>query len=303
MDLERACRPFDRTYEGVTRRIRAFGAGLPQPQAGWLERLVEAFAKERATWGVRPELANYRLRLTLLRTRLLRLVGGAYLHISYDLPRAMADEWPGGARCPRGPSEQEGQQIYFQLSDVFPAALIDSARDFRTVGLAAIFQRGTAQDVLAPAALWVDHQRQGAWLNGQFLARCPNRAAAEAKMAEAMTAAFDDASLWRPWSLAHLVPPTSILRTPWWVSWATLMVLVDELKTLLAIALPTAFVSWQLAYERYQLEGLGGFVEVWGLLTADYVAYAAREPEGFDTYRVRRREELGIAPRGAAAAG
>lgn len=303
MDLEKACRPFDRTYEGVTRRIRAFGTGLPQPQAAWLERLVDAFAEERAKWGVRPELAGYRLRLTLLRTRILRLIGGAYLHISYDLPRAMADEWPSGTRWPSGPSEQEGQRIYFQLSDVFPGALVESARDFRTVGIAALFHRRTAHDILAPAAMWVDYQRHGAWLTGHFLAHSPNRLDAEERMAKAMTAAFDDASLWRPWSLSHLRPPTSILHTPWWISWATMMTLFGELTRLFIFALPPAFISWQLAHERYRLEGLGAFVELWGVLTADYVSYAAREPEGFAAYRLRRIEELGIAPRGAAPAG
>lgn len=302
-DLQRACRPFDRTYADVTRRIRAFASDLPSPDAEWLDRLVEAFADEREQWGARPELTRYRARMTMFRTRILQLVAGAYLHISYDLPRAMADEWPGAGGWTTGPSRDRGQQLYFQLSELFPAALVRSASEFGTVGWAAILQRRTAEDALAPAAMWVDYQRLGAWTNAEFLARSPGRKAAEAKMAEAMSAALDDASIWRPWSLARLRPPTNILRSPSWTAWAALMSMVGSLAKILAIGLPTAFATWQVARDRFRLETLGSFLEAWGMLTADYVAYAVREPDGFDAYRARRREELGIVPRGAAATG
>jgi len=300
MDFGKACAPFDRTYADVTRRIRDFAQQLPFPDANWLDRLIDAFAEEREKWENRSELARYRSRLMRFRAKILRLVGGAYLHISYDLPRALADEWPGTGQWTTGPTQARGEQIYFQLSDIFPDALIKSASEFRTVGWAAILQRRTADDVLAPAAMWVDYQRQGAWLNAAFLARSPNRIAAEQKMAEAMVAALQDASLWRPWSLAHLSPPTSILKSPSWVSWVSLAALVAEIAKVLAVVLPTAIITWQLARQQYRLGALQTFIDAWGMLTADYVNYAVREPEGFDGYRARRREELGIVLRGSA---
>jgi hypothetical protein len=303
MDFDKACKPFDRTYADVTSRICDFAKRLPTPDTDWLNCLIEVFAAERDEWEVRSELSGYRLRMTLFRYKILRLVGGAYLHISYDLPRAMADEWPGSGNWTAGPNPDRGKQIYFQLSDIFPAALIKSASDFRTVGWPAILQRRTAEDVLAPAAMWVDYQRQGAWLNAEFLARSTNRNFVEMKMAEAMTAALDDASIWRPWSLAHLRPPNFILRSPNWASWATLAPFLDGLAWVLAVALPTAIATWQLSRERFRLETLGSFVGAWGMLTLEYVSYAVREPEGFDAHRARRRVELGIVPSVPAALG
>lgn len=303
MEFEKACKPFDRTYSHVTKQICAFADELPPPDADWLKRLVRIFQSERQLWEARSELAAYRWRLARFRTKILRLVGGAYLHISYDLPRAMADEWPGRGNWTAGPTAARGEQIYFQLSEIFPICLVRSAGEFGTVGWAAIFQRRTADDLLAPAAMWVDYQRQGAWLNAEFLSRSPNRALAERKMAEAMTAALQDASFWRPWSLARLRPPTSILRSPSWVSWAMLVPLLDDVTRLLGIILPTAIVAWQFARERYRLESLGLFIDRWGMLTSEYVDFAVREPEGFDAYRARRREELGIVPRASAIRG
>lgn len=303
MNFDEACRPFDLTYADVTFRIREFASELSSPDADWLDRLVAGFANERAQWSARSELAQYRVRLALFRTKILRLVAGAYLHISYDLPRSIANEWPGSGHWTAGPTPMRGKQIFFQLSNIFPDALIKSASDFRTVGLAAVLQRPTAKDALAPAAMWIDYQRQGAWLNAEFLASSPNRAIPEARMAEAMSAALDDASLWRPWSLAHLRPPTTILESSSWASWATLLPLLDEMARLIAVGFPTAIITWRYARERFRLQTLASFIHSWGMLTAEYVNHAVREPEGFRAYRASRRAELGIAPPSLAAQG
>lgn len=294
---DRYLRPFDRTYAAVTRAIEEEASRLSAPASDWLRRLVVAFQQERALWNARPELIAYRLRWLRFRTKLLRLVAGAYLHIAYDLPRALADDWPGRGNWAGGPPKDVGQAIYFRLAWIFPENLVRSARDFRTIGFGALFLRPVSRKALTSASIWIDALRKGAWLHAEILSTAPDRAQREAKMAEALTAALEDASLIHPWSIMGLLPPDRALYSS---AWATIGALFFEILYAIdnyaSVAILSAYLASRFVEHRVQLRASNDFIYVWGYLTDDYVSFAVREPEGFAEYRQRRRTALGLLP-------
>jgi len=287
--------PFDRTYADVTSRIEGEVDALAAPDADWLRRLVATFQQEREQWNGRPELAAYRARWMFFRSRILRLVAGAYLHIGYDLPRALANDWPGRGSWHAGPDQARGQQIYFRLRGIFPDSLVRSSRDPRTIGFPALLLRPASRKALTGAAIWVDNLRQGAWIHAEILATAADRPVREAAMARAMTAALEDVSLLRPWSILHLGPPHDAFFAPVWTSiFAAALPLLTRLVDLAALVIVSSYVTGRWIYGRARLDNAGDFILAWGYLLDDYLAVAVREPEGFDAYRQRRREELGI---------
>jgi hypothetical protein len=285
--------PFDRTYAAVTRGIEREAEQLPSPKRLWLERLVFTFQQERSHWNERPELLAYRLRWMTFRTKLMRLVAGAYLHIGYDLPRALADDWPGQGNWSQGPTKDDGQAIYFKIGQIFPENLVRSARDIRTIGLAALVLRAASEKALSSAGIWVDALRKGAWLHAEILHNAPDRLHREAKMAEAMTAALQDAFLIYPWSILRLLPPDGALYS--FSVAAVAMFLFEMLNaggSYVLVALISGFVWSRLVYARFRLRVDGDMIYYWGFLTNDYVSAAVRDPEGFNDYLVRRRTGL-----------
>lgn len=286
--------PFDRTYGDVTKRIEGEADLLAAPDADWLRRLVVTFQLERNQWNDRAELAGYRARWVLFRSRILRLVAGAYLHIGYDLPRALANDWPGDGSWVAGPNPARGQEIYFRLRSIFPDSLVRSSRDLKTIGMPALFLRAASRRALTGAAIWVDNLRQGAWIHAGILAVAPDRPAREEAMSRAMTASLEDVSLLRPWSILHLGPPHDAFFTQGWVSVTALAEVLHQFVDLIGLVIISSYATRRWIDDRERLKGAGDFVYAWGALLSDYLAFAVREPEGFDAYRARRRQELGI---------
>ena len=287
--------PFDQTYAHVTADIESEAAKLAPPESTWLLKLVVAFQDERKLWNSRPELVAYRIRWAGFRSRLLRLVAGAYLHIAYDLPRALADDWPGQPPWQSGPAKLNGQTIYFRIGAIFPANLFRAAGDRRIVGLSGIVFSRVPKKMLGSSAIWVDDLRKGAWLHAEILAFAADRDRREAAMAEAMTAALEDASGFYPWSILRLLPPDDAVYAS---GWATILSSIalwsDWLFRYASIAILASWATGRLYDTRLRLAASGDFINLWGLLTRDYVASAVREPEGFAAYRQRRRSDLGI---------
>jgi hypothetical protein len=288
--------PFDRTYADVTKRIASEADLLTAPDAEWLRRLVLTFSQERERWNDRAELSAYRTRWMHLRSRILRLVAGAYLHIGYDLPRALADDWPGSGSWKAGPNAARGQDIYFRLRTIFPESLVRSSRDLKTIGLPALLLRAASRRALTGAAIWVDNLRQGAWIHASILDTAPDRPVREAAMARAMTASLEDVSLLHPWSILHLGPPHDAFFTPGWVSVTMLLSFLHEFVELIWLAFFSSYATRLWIDDREQLSTTGDFVYAWGALLTDYLAIAVREPEGFDGYRAQRQQELGVDP-------
>ena len=143
-------RPFDRTYRKVTDKIALYDAADPAERR-WLNALIDGFQAERDVWDTTPELSPYFLRCTRLKHRLLHLAVCAFLHISYDLPRVIANGSPGFPPW-LPPSSLRGQWIYFDLASNFPEALQEIAHDRTVMGYPTLFTwliPSTAMDSLS----------------------------------------------------------------------------------------------------------------------------------------------------------
>lgn len=292
--------PFDRVYDGVTRDIERYaGQTLTGPDREWLARLVETFQQERSAWNSRPELAGYRIRWAMFRSPIMRLVAGAYLHISYDLPRAIADDWPGTGRWSPDPREYRGEAIFVALSPIFPDNLVRSVKQFQIVGWPALFAWIPGRRNLVRAGIWVDRLRAGAWSHARVLAAHPGqRALKQAAMADAMQSSLEDVTDWL--SILDLGPPDSAVYSA--------AALTGGLATTPQVSLAThaaAFVAGGLFIglaldirrraKRARREAM--LIDMWGELLALYMTVAVESPEEFPAYRKTVRQSLGLAGR------
>ncbi len=290
--------PFDRTYADVTKGMMSAAARLSGADRDWLYRLIDTFATERTLWNRRPELDDYRRRWRRLRTRFVRLAAGAYLHISYDLPRAIADDWPGKGSWSHGPTELRGEQIYSEIRDVFPRTLRRVSRDARISGWLVAVLAPLSTPMLAPLGTWLLHLRIAAWSHARILATQPNRALREQAMALAVSAALEDASDFRPWRTALLQPPDHVLYTPIWAGLVAVLLSWGPVVATIGLAAGVAFLVSELRI-RTLLRSVETMLFVQDLAERllDYVDVAVHNPEEFASYLANVRSQQGLASR------
>lgn len=300
---DRALVPFDTVYASVTVDIRAIAARQAnKPDQDWLLALVDGFLRERDLWNDREELEGYRQRWMEFRTPFMRLMAGAYLHIGYDLPRSMADHWPGRGQWLPRPDKREARRIYFGLKEVFPDNLRRAARNRGVFSGWTPITARIPPSLLNAAGLWVENLRRGAWDHAEVLADSANREFMELAMAAAMQGALEDAELVRPWTVANLRP-----FDDFFLSLAPLLALGPlagslsvgisvglTVGALVAMGVSVFFVRRQRAAELAVDQA--AFISLWGRLLAEYLAAAVREPEGFLRYRHLRRIDMGLEP-------
>ena len=286
----RECRPFDLVYEHVTDKIVRRANGFADAyDKKWLLHLVDAFAHERTLWNKRDELEGYRVRWLGLRTRLLRLAAGAYLHVCYDLPRAMADAWPGLGAWSAGPDEFQGEGIFHKLREVFVESFRASARRRSVVGAYALLLGFLPDSAARWFSFWVLKLRLSAWNHARVLATQGDRQRREEAMAIAMTAALKDASDLTPWSVSLLKAPDDAI----WVSpgalFASLAVVLTEYGWLISLVTLLLLLLYQYHVSiTRRLEHEMAFIRDFAFLVEDYVGFAIENPDGFSEYRRRR---------------
>jgi hypothetical protein len=264
----------------------------------WLYRLIDTFATERTLWNRRPELDNYRRRWRRLRTRFLRLAAGAYLHISYDLPRAIADDWPGQRSWSHGPTELRGEQIYSEIRDVFPRTLRRVSRDAKISGWLVAVLAPLSMPMLAPLGTWLLHLRLAAWNHARILATQPNRARREQAMALAVSAALEDVSDFRPWAGSLLQPPDQVLYAPIWTGLVAVLLSWGPVVATIGLAAGVAFLvsEWRIRALMRSVESML-FIQEFATRLLDYVDVAVRNPEEFASYLARVRSQQGLPSR------
>jgi hypothetical protein len=147
--------PFDRTYQMVTARVEAYAKTLEPDKKEWLETLISGFSAERKKWSKNGDLDEYRKEWERLGPLFLRLAAGAYLHISYDLPRVIADQWPSPFTSPTSPNELAAEEIFFHLDNLFPDIFDIVARQRRVTGLLAFIAKPLPTRVLEAMSSWV----------------------------------------------------------------------------------------------------------------------------------------------------
>ena len=165
-------------YEDVEKALDADG-----PTRFWFRSLIPGFRKEFERWG---NDSNYPLRRSLAEVDnandLGRLIGFAYIHMAYDLPRVIAQKLPQLVDPNyEGVVYLEGQTPATKLNDIwrgFIGADMTLVRTFAShvpsllprpfASLTGLLPKKYAKTLEIPA-LWVVVQRHEAWHNGEKL--------------------------------------------------------------------------------------------------------------------------------------
>jgi hypothetical protein len=187
---------FKALYDVVTRELLAFvdQSGWKADEQEWFRALIAAFDLKFAEWQSPPfdEIQKYLKRFDGA-GRDMRLAGHVFLHIAFDLPRAIAETPP-----PASPETRRGQ-LFLAPSSLFPKIFINFARDGGLGILGRVFGRVHAMQILG---FWVLALRAQCWVHAAVLAEDRARddkdfgsdfATREASMARAMLTAADEA--------------------------------------------------------------------------------------------------------------
>jgi hypothetical protein len=222
--------PFDITYGEVSRKIRDYITSLSDPaEAEWLKKIMWNFQTEADLWDYKGELTSYRSSMSDLKLNILRLAAGAFLHISYDLPRVLANNWPGKPPNDPPPLEQ-GLRLYDYIGTFFSDVMDDILFRSEVVGVVG----PALQWPLAKRAmkLWLVNLRNTAWMHAHQLAHYPaaQRAQLEQRMLSKIADALDNTSHWMPWDVLKLSPPDLLNDVPGPVAYS--------------VALPVAAISF-----------------------------------------------------------
>ena len=291
MDLPYAYyKPFDTIYAAVTARMKARAQQVNDvAERAWLDTLIRDFQRERMVWDTDRSIAPYRRQWRRLKLRVVRLVAAIFLHVSYDLPRVLGDNWPAVGSWRAGPSEPKAEWLYFELASIFRSILAGSARQLAVTGAFAPLLCLVPLGLLGNLGHWVLHLREGAWRHARTLSTLAptERDATVTRMRDAMCLALSDVSD-LPWSFTLPGPPhvsvTSVAIAP------ILLELSDiqdwTLSTLIIIVFAFTYLSWA----GLKAQKISSFVDEFGWRIERYLNLAVYHPEAFDAMKGGRQE-------------
>jgi len=291
---------FDLLYHAVTAEIAATTASnwrFSECDA-WIEVLVSRFWIERGTWPISPLdkspalTRDYFSAASHLRLGILRITACAFLHISYDLPRVIASEWPGSGNWEHGPTETEAEGAYTALESIFPVVATAAIKQRDIVGLPSLILGRIPYVLIRIASCWIFRLRLAAWSHARVLQSAPNRPAIEIRMLRAMTAAINDVKNLAPWSVGLLGPPNEAIFDI--SGLAAVAVGVGEIKLASLVVLVGAACLFLLhvAHVRRDLVEAMIFIDEFGRRVHEYVEVAVTNSEEFETYLKRRASGL-----------
>jgi len=275
--------PFDEIYDAVTDRIRERASKLPVPvETAWLNQIVVDFKSERNRWPDSAQLVLYRRQWKRLRFRVVRLVAAVYLHVSYDLPRVLADNWPAKGIWSGGPSEPQVERLYFDLRSIFSDIFSTRARRLQVTGIFAPMLWIVPLALISNLRHWVSHLREATWRHGRTLSDLSpaDRDYAERRMIEAMTLALGEVSN-LPWRFILPDPPNLVM--PVFAVVPAVVVVPDAvIASLLVVAFillcAAGYISWALR----GADEISRFVDEFGLRVERYMDLAVNHPETFE---------------------
>jgi hypothetical protein len=285
-------KPFDKLYATVTEKADAHAKNLPDADAKrWLETLIREFQNERNLWNGNAD-DPYFTECRRLKQKVLYLTACAYLHISYDLPRVIADNWPmSSPNWTTGPSEDTGENIYLGMTRIFPKTFRYLANDKEVVGFWKWPAYIVPKSALEAAAHWALHLRTAAWIHARRLQKesKAGRNLREEKMLQAMKEALVHVGGYRPWTAGVLQPPHDAFQ-----SFALLPLPAIPMSdwTPGLFAMVGAFLGsffavlfWWRKQEGKELEEeLAQFVSEFAQRVLEYTDVAVNDPDGFDKY-------------------
>jgi hypothetical protein len=274
-------KPFDEIYRAVTARMEDRATQLRVVnERNWLKEIMVAFQHERDLWPDSQPLDPYRIQWARLRFRVVRLVASAFLHVSYDLPRVLANNWPQKGAWSGGPLEPRAEFLYIDLRSIFSDILSTRARRLQVTGIYAPILWCVPLKLIGNLVHWVSHLREGAWRHGRTLAsqNARVRADTEQRMIEAMSRALRDVSN-LPWRFTLPEPPNVFPR------FAVVPAFLVDPDAFAAIVLAATFILFcAVAYIFWALlkaEEISRFVDEFGFRVERYMELAVHEPDKF----------------------
>ena len=258
----------------------------------WVQVLIDEFWKERNAWPESPldtssrATKDYFSAASRLRMQILRVTSCAFLHICYDLPRVIANEWPGKGRWIDGPNEITAEGAYTALEAVFPTVFASAIKRRDVVGWWGIFLGRIPETLIRISACWIYRLRLAAWNHGRVLQAAPNRQFIETQMLRAVTASIRHVEDLKPWRVGLLGPPNeAVFGLSELAAISTFMSVSYGLIATLA-AMLILFVIHVLRLRRDLVEAMK-YIDELGRRMLDYVEFAVTEPEGLGQYLQR----------------
>jgi hypothetical protein len=211
---------FATIYADVTGRLRAMAQSksTDAQNTAWLLYLIQSFHNQYLAWQWKPGLRAYLEGFHRRRVpRLFALSGDVYLHISYDLPRVIADslKLAGKDDFALGVTQPtnlfDARALYLNGGPEFYNVLDDHAASFSVSGFFA-FPAAVARKLSALRVLghWVIALRSVAWIHAENLVDSANRAILEDRLFEEIASAAS-ATLNSPWNPARWSIPAPVL--------------------------------------------------------------------------------------------
>lgn len=278
--------PFDRTFALVIDRINLASQEFPADARAWIGAVVAGFQFERDRWEDN-KFGDYRMEWQRLRPKILQLAAASYLHVSYDVPRVLANEWPETLRWPRLPVHN-ASAYFFLLDREFLDIFMTAAGDRRIAGWPAYLLGRSPRWAFRIGNQWLLLLRRAAWPHAQQLIHSPDRNYLEQKMLFAVTAALKDVN-GRAWRLGLLSPPDHAFVP------AILPVTFSDFDKFWAGATAVAALAVLLALmdrlNGYRYDEMTQYIDKLGSRTLEYVSAAVANPEGFDQYRSSRLQQ------------
>jgi len=205
-------------YDSMTEELSKYAGGLPaRNEREWFQELIEGFEREFEAWERNLRLRRCLERIAGVRTQALRVIGHAYIHIGYDLPRVIADSFSHR----QAHEVSRLQECYLDATNVVRETF-EAAATKRSIfgGYGPVFwivRRAPIVRYLDLGA-WAIRLRERSWDAAERLRDSPNRHADEAEMWREVEAKLRSATEhWNPlrWIYELRDPPRlPLARSP-----------------------------------------------------------------------------------------
>ena len=203
-DFDKTTKAFSLLYREVTKVMKQYSDGLSQNEKEWLDYLIEAFWKNFEAWEYKTEVRDYLLQF---KTRgvfaVYQLIGHAYLHIAYDLPRVIADSHtntygnpltdPLDVSIPQAISMDRARAIYLGPGPNFLALMQKTSGWWSVSGVFSLSKIiPGSKSLMSTFGYWVIALRTIAWIHADNLRESAARTVLEERLLASVKQAADD---------------------------------------------------------------------------------------------------------------
>jgi len=285
---------FEKLYDQVTNALENHAASLKAPQGDWLKDLVRVFKLQFKEWpGNNLQIKVYLNALEADKLPIVvSLAGHVYLHVAYDLPRAIAASMARDRHGLEGtntssifdasvmtPSRTISRQVYIDVGPSFAQVLEDEeAVKLATNGwltkkfLGWVTQYAPGLSAVRVMANWVIALRSVAWIYAEILADANPKERADIihGLTNRLYGTLEDA-LTKKWifGIPYLSPPTLFA----WVllMGATLFYTWTAMSLALLLLLAQFFFAYWKAFRLVDILGREIFLNMVEPLSAKEV--------------------------------